>query len=137
MSKVKCTVCRQVCFETTDKYDPNITANGSMVRKLVPWVIDWLCASTTLASEMTCPKCGVAQLAPAGKLTVVPEAEAPPWKNVTDEEDDANVKKVIDKAFEQAKELLPNRCPVCDDPRVFKSKAALMGHMRSHSKKGA
>lgn len=71
--KVKCQNCKAICFETTDKYNPDVTPNGSMVRKLVPWEIDWLCSSTTLASEMTCPKCGVGQLALSGRLTVLPE----------------------------------------------------------------
>jgi hypothetical protein len=34
--KVKCTTCGGVLHETTDKYDPNKTLNGSMVRLIYP-----------------------------------------------------------------------------------------------------
>ena len=80
--KVKCTNCGRTDFETTDKYDPNITPNGSMVKCLLPYMIDWLTLSTTKAAEMTCPEC-LAQLAPSGKLTVLPE---PPEEQTRAEE---------------------------------------------------
>ena len=72
--KVKCTNCGRVDFETTDKFDPDVAPNGSMVRCLLPYQIDWLTLSTTKAAEMTCPEC-LAQLAPSGKLTVLPRVQ--------------------------------------------------------------
>ena len=54
--KVKCTNCGRTDFVTTDKYDPNATPNGSMVKCLLPYHIDWLTMSTTKAAEMTCPE---------------------------------------------------------------------------------
>jgi hypothetical protein len=71
--KIKCPNCKVICFETTESFNPNVTPNGGMVRKLsnVPWEIDWLMASTTTAAEMVCPMCGVGQLAPSGRLTLV------------------------------------------------------------------
>ena len=80
--KVKCTNCGRTDFETTDKYNPDITPNGAMVKSLLPYSIDWLTSSTTLAAEMTCPEC-LAQLAPSGKLTVLPE---PPEEQTKAEE---------------------------------------------------
>jgi hypothetical protein len=69
--KVKCPNCGRMDFDTTDKYNPDVTPNGSMVKSNLTYHIDWLCLSTTLASEMTCPEC-LAQFAPSGRLLVVP-----------------------------------------------------------------
>jgi len=72
--KVKCPNCKRVGFETTEKYDPNIRANGAMVKKIssvIPWQIDWLMTSGTLAAEMVCPLCGQGVLAPSGFLNVI------------------------------------------------------------------
>jgi hypothetical protein len=57
-------------FVTTEKFNPAGRPNGSMVKSLYPYHIDWLTASTTLCSEMTCPEC-LAQLAPSGVLNVM------------------------------------------------------------------
>ena len=35
--KVQCPNCKRVFWETTDKYDPNIKPNGSMVKLLEPY----------------------------------------------------------------------------------------------------
>jgi hypothetical protein len=120
--KVKCPNCKAICFETTDKFNPDVTPNGSMVRKLVPWHIDWLCSSTTLASEMVCPKCGVGQLAPSGRLTLVPDSHPPAEISpavVREDADDGN----IATGFV---------CEICG--KVCKNKFGLDGHMQSHKK---
>jgi len=79
--KVQCPNCKRVFWETTDKYDPNIKPNGSMVKLLEPyksnnWPIfgDGVMRATagTLAAEMDCPAC-LAQLAPSGRLRVIPD----------------------------------------------------------------
>lgn len=70
--KIQCPVCRRKDFITTEKYDPNVTPNGSMVKCLLPYHIDWLTTSTTKAAEMTCPEC-LAQLSPSGRLIIVEE----------------------------------------------------------------
>ncbi|MHB9098544.1 MAG: hypothetical protein ACYC5X_12070 [Syntrophales bacterium] len=76
--KVKCPNCkRSDLFETTEKYLPDVTPNGSFVRSLAKYHIDWLTSSTTLASEMTCPEC-LAQLAPSGRLVVISRVECRP-----------------------------------------------------------
>lgn len=83
--KVQCPNCKKVIHETTDKYDPTIPPNGSMVRLLEPyksnhWPIfgDGVMQGTaaTKRAEMDCPSC-LAQLAPSGKLRVleVPETD--------------------------------------------------------------
>lgn len=68
--KVQCPNCKRKDFVTTEKFNPDVTPNGSMVKCLLPYQIDWLCSSTTLASEMTCPEC-LAQLVIDGRLTVL------------------------------------------------------------------
>lgn len=127
--KVKCTNCGRTDFETTDKYDPNITPNGSMVKCLLQYHIDWLTLSTTKAAEMTCPEC-CAQLAPSGRLTVLP-------KTLMETEEDM-VKRFaeIDKA-----EPTPNVgkpayiCDVCG--KELKTAGALTLHKRSHKGEAA
>jgi uncharacterized protein (DUF983 family) len=123
--KVKCPLCKTISFETTDKYDPNVTPNGAMVRKLVSWEIDWLCTSTTKAAEMTCPRCGTGQLAPSGRLTVI--------EPTIMETEEAMVEQFaeMDKA-----EILPKVgkpvyiCEVCG--KECSTALALNGHLRSH-----
>ena len=91
--------------ETTDKFDPDVRPNGSMVRLLEPWksqkwdTFDDGCLPTagTSCALMNCPACAGA-LAPSGRLTVIEPKEFP--------------------------------CPVCG--RVCKSKLGLATHMRIH-----
>jgi hypothetical protein len=78
---VVCPNCKKKDFVTTDKYDPNITPNGSMVQCTLGFHIDWLTSSTTGVSEMTCPEC-LAQLAPSGRLMVM-LGEMKPTLNLT------------------------------------------------------
>ena len=75
--KVQCPNCKRKDFETTKKYDPNVTPNGSFIRCLLPYHIDFLTSSTTLASELNCPECGCS-LAPSGRLIVIPDLVAEP-----------------------------------------------------------
>ena len=123
--KVKCPNCGRMDFETTDKYNPDVTPNGSFLKCTLPYHIDWLCSSTTLASEMTCPEC-CAQLAPSGRLIVVE-------KTIMEQEED------FEKQIESLDEVKPDIaqpafiCEVCG--KELKTKLALAGHMRSH--KGA
>lgn len=70
--KVICPNCKRKDFETTTKYIPEMTPNGGMVKCLLPYQIDWLCKSTTLAAEMTCPEC-LSPIVVRGRLLV--EAE--------------------------------------------------------------
>jgi hypothetical protein len=68
--KVQCPNCKRIDFVTTDKFRLGITPNGSFVKCLLSYPIDWLTTSTTLVSEMTCPEC-LSPLAPTGRLTVI------------------------------------------------------------------
>jgi hypothetical protein len=96
--KVQCPICKRKDFETTEKYDPDVTPNGSFVRCLRPYQIDWLTSSTTLCSEMTCPEC-CALMAPSGRLTVIPDVieeeatEEPVTEDPVTEEPVVNKKK--------------------------------------------
>ena len=138
--RVKCPNCKRCLFEITDKYDPNVTPNGSMVRSLAPYQIDWLCSKTTPVSEMTCPEC-LAPLAVKGRLIVVP----PPFSmdDVLDrihEDQQASLgPNVNEEAGKQTQaeegDGAPAKviCPVCK--REFKNAPALKGHMKAHSKK--
>lgn len=102
--KVQCNGCRKVLHVTTDKYDPDIPPNGSMVRLIQPWARwNWSAfddqgeaLSTTPAVMMTCPACS-APLVLNGKLTIIKEEF---------------------------------KCEICG--KEFNFKIALIGHMRSH-----
>ena len=121
--KVKCPLCKTISFETTSRYDPSVTANGGMVKKLVSWEIDWLCASTTLASEMTCPRCGVGQLAPSGRLTVIEDP-----KTIMETEED-----MVKRFAEIDKPKVGKPVFVCDVcGKEIKTAGAMTLHKRSH-----
>ena len=120
-----------------------------MLKSLLPYAIDWLCSSTTLASELTCPEC-LAQLAPSGRLTVIE-----PTIMETEEamvEQFAEIDKadgVLPKTFaipatgpdfpDEKEEPMPKVgtkayvCEVCG--KSFDKALALNGHSRSHKEK--
>ncbi len=121
--KIQCPNCRRLDFETTEKYIPDVTPNGSMVKCLLPYHIDWLCSSTTGVSEMTCPEC-LAQLAPSGRMTVQLMSK----EMLAELNENKNADPVPDV------EIKKHTCPVCNDGREFKSAIALNGHMKKHEK---
>jgi hypothetical protein len=112
--KVVCPVCGLKGFETTENYDPAKVPNGSMVRSLLPYGIDWLTLEITPRAEMICPECG-SELAFSGHL----KTELP--VNIVEELEEATAG---DTMFV---------CGVCN--RQFKSAFALNGHKRSHKDK--
>ena len=122
--RIKCPNCKRVFFTTTEAFVPDETPNGSMVKPLVKYQIDWLCSKVTSAAEMTCPEC-CAQLAPSGRLTVVE-------KTIMEKEED------FQKEIEAIDDVKPNIgqpafiCEICG--KELKTKLALAGHMRSHNK---
>lgn len=143
--KVKCPNCGRTDFITTEKFDPTVTPNGGMVKCTLPYYIDWLCSSTTLCAEMTCPEC-LAQLAPSGVLNVmVPPRLVGEFYRALFPEDSkeilggspeelsgpVEISKSVQKRLEAQGALI---CPVCNDGRVFKSQIALNGHMKKHEK---
>jgi hypothetical protein len=67
---VKCPNCKKILFKTTDKYDPNVSPRGDMLKSLVTYHLDFLLTSSTPVSSLTCPEC-TCQLAPYGRLTVI------------------------------------------------------------------
>ena len=74
--KVKCPNCKRMDFVTTDKYDPNVSPRGDMLKSLVTYHLDFLLTSSTPVSSLTCPEC-TCQLAPYGRLTVIPDMMVP------------------------------------------------------------
>jgi len=129
--KIKCPNCREICFETTDKFRPDVTVNGSMVRTLprITWHIDWLCSDVTPAAQMTCPMCDVGQLAPSGRLLLV---DPPPFKEpeIPQVETPAPVEEVKPEAKTEAPN--PLICDVCG--KECKNQLGLNSHKRSHKK---
>lgn len=68
--RVQCPNCKRISFMTTESYDPDVKPNGSMVKNLLPYQIDWLTSRSTSAVEMTCPEC-LAQLTVKDRLVVL------------------------------------------------------------------
>lgn len=133
--KVKCCNCGRTDFETTDKFNPDVTPNGSMVKCLLPYHIDWLTLSTTKAAEMTCPEC-CAQLAPSGRLTVLPRVQVNEL-GIVPRGDQLHIDgdKIL-LAKEKNIKFMPNVgkpafiCDVCG--KELKTAGALTLHKRSH-----
>jgi DNA-directed RNA polymerase subunit RPC12/RpoP len=115
---VKCPNCKRVLFETTDKFDPGVTPNGSMVKFLKGYALDWLTTSTTGVSEMTCPEC-LAQLAPSGRLLL--NLSTPVPVEVVDELD---ITAAIPDPPLPPPRMYP--CPTCG--KKFDTKRAMSGH---------
>lgn len=96
---VKCPQCRKVYLETTDKYDPDVKANGAMVRLKNPWKKwNWspfgdgvseklACKESRTHHNMYCPGCN-AILCKDGQLLVVekPVSEKTAIKQVEEPE---------------------------------------------------
>lgn len=153
--KIQCPNCKRIMFETTDKFNPDVTPNGSFVKSLAPYQIDWLTMSTTLCSEMTCPEC-LAQLAPSGRLTVIQPTPVTPMEVGIPGEEEKTLDEQIEgvdreteagmKALREAKTIsgggkikVPMEptfvCDICG--KVLKNKFGLIGHQRSHRPKEA
>jgi hypothetical protein len=112
LKRVKCPGCKQVIWETTDKYNPDVRPNGSMLKLVDPWK-SWRwdtyndgCLPTvgTSCALMNCPACGAA-LAPSGRLTVMESEEPRAGGAVT--------------------------CEICG--KICGSRAGLGAHMRKHT----
>lgn len=116
--KVVCPQCRRRLFVTTEHYNPDISPNGSMVRFLGGYHIDWLTTSATKCSELACPECQ-GQLAPFGRLTVIDESKPASIDN-----------------FPEETEITPKVgkpvyiCDICG--KECSTALALNGHKRSH-----
>ena len=80
---VKCPNCKKILFKTTDKYDPNVSPRGDMLKSLVTYHLDFLLTSSTPVSSLTCPEC-TCQLAPYGRLTVIPDMMVPEGAQIID-----------------------------------------------------
>lgn len=138
--KVQCPNCKRQYFEVTDRYDPDKTPNGGMVRCLLPYAIDWLCSSSTLTAEMTCPEC-LAQLAPKGMLHVLyPARDCGQFFKESDEFtvpviQEANIidKRSVFESVIKEDDAAGKSAFVCDVcGKSCKTALALAGHKRSH-----
>lgn len=139
--KVKCPNCKRMDFITTDKYNPDVQPNGSMVKCTLPYHIDWLCSSVTYAAQMTCPEC-TCQLAPYGRLTVMPDMMVPEGAQIPTPDGPITTPFTSDgnptpaPVEEAAPEANPKEAPnplVCDIcGKECKSQFGLNSHKRSH-----
>jgi hypothetical protein len=144
--RVVCPNCKRRDFVTTEKFNAEKPPNGSMVKCLLPYRIDWLCSPVTRHAEMTCPEC-CALLAPQGRLTVVADenraaVEAKPDVNTQDESEgqDAETQSRDEGEGEIAAEQKESEghgkleCHVCG--RICKTKLGWQTHILSHRMKG-
>lgn len=115
--KIQCPNCKRKDFETTKKYNPDLPPNGSMVKSLLPYQIDWLCSSTTKGAEMTCPEC-LAALVVKGRLTIIQPTHMETEEEFTDKIEKMDETKVF----------------ICDEcGKQVKSALGLLSHKRSHT----
>ena len=91
MTLIRCPNCVQSFHETTEKFNPDVRPNGSMVRLRQPWRgwgwspfggedgrdIRFAESEATLCSDLRCPGCG-SPLAPGGRLTIIEEPKQGP-----------------------------------------------------------
>lgn len=147
--KVQCPNCKRKDFVTTDRFDPDVTPNGGMVKCLLPYQIDWLCSSSTLCAQMTCPEC-LAPLAPQRVLNVLyPVREAGGFFKFHVQANDLGIVPHGDQLHvdgdnvllvkDENIEIKPNVgkpahiCEVCG--KECSTALALSGHKRSHKDK--
>jgi len=133
---VKCPNCKKILFKTTDKYDPNVSPRGDMLKSLVTYHLDFLLTSSTPVSSLTCPEC-TCQLAPYGRLTVIPDMMVPEGAQIPTPDGPDNeiindmaaaVNKVIDDSLKDA--IPAFICDVCG--KECKNQFGLNSHKRSH-----
>ena len=114
--KVKCPNCKVVMWKTTDQFDPDIRPHGGMLELLRPWKNNnWpiygdgvmIASHTTACAEMDCPMC-LAQLAPSGHLTLVPDE--PVVEEVVEEA--PQVETVAEEVTEEVQEVTEKPEPV-------------------------
>lgn len=125
---VVCPGCRKVYHETTDAYDPDKPANGSMVHLKDPWRKWGWCSfgdalngippniaerPETYWSVMECPGCGT-PLAPGGRLLVKGNGTH------------SDASEIISNDAQSIEFI----CQVCG--KACKSPLGLSSHMRSH-----
>lgn len=146
--KVKCPNCKRMDFITTDKYDPNVSPRGDMLKSLVTYHLDFLLTSSTPVSSLTCPEC-TCQLAPYGRLMVImPEpkvinemfsfyvsfmVESVPESEVQGKDNPPDIPVTSPAELSDAEKSAitkPFACDVCG--KSFGTKLALSGHKRSH-----
>ncbi len=139
--RVQCQGCKKIMWITTDKYNPDVRPNGSMLEFLDPWKSQGWDAfdnegqtkASTVCSMMNCPACGAA-LAPSGRLTVlepalkvsVNELNIPNRDGTSELTVEGDIVTVVDPAN------FKFTCEVCG--KMCKSLAGLKAHQRSHEK---
>ena len=116
---VICPGCKGQFHTITDKFDPDVTPNGSMFRLLPNYGPDGGNWSTFPESEsaefaeLACPMCGAEYLDDDFRVTL-----SGPVKSKPKPKEPANP---VDRSID---------CPVCG--KTCKSKSGLTSHMRSH-----
>lgn len=111
--KIKCPNCRGIFHSVTDKYNPDVLPNGSMIKLLDKYAkLHWSAFADGLGahlgtaySSMRCPSCTASMLI-KNRLVVIPEPEA------------------------EIENIPEFKCDVCG--KVCKSKLGLLSHSRSH-----
>ena len=79
--KIQCVSCKRIIAETTDKFDPDVRPNGSMLELVDPyksrgWALNMNWTVGTCCAELFCPECEY-PLAPSGRFTLVSEFVCP------------------------------------------------------------
>ena len=145
MAKIKCRSCGRVVAETTDKFNPDVRPDGSMLRLVDPykswgWTKIMCWTDATMCNLIFCPNCEF-PLAPHGRFNLVEidrVGEAARKRQEMIELLEAS-KDVPQELWDEAQRLVEGvdaanpeeTCPKCGKPESgFKSRSGFLNHQR-------
>lgn len=128
--KVRCPNCKQVCSETTEKFNPEARPTGDMIR-LLPQYQKWrtsiIWTNATPCAQIFCPRCEY-PLAPSGRFILEPDGDMVFVSETITPENIAEA-----EIKQPSKPLEEFTCDVCG--HTSPSRLALGSHKRKHKVK--
>lgn len=124
--KIQCPGCKRIVAETTDRFNPDVRPNGSMLEiaepyksrgwgQMMAWTIGTCCA------ELFCPCCNY-PLAPSGRFTLLGEPEIVEQVPISDS---------VDIEIIKPASASPDSCPKCGrEETEFKNRSGFVNHCR-------
>lgn len=125
MPQIQCASCKKIIGVTTEKFNPDVRPNGSMLDLAEPYksrgwgqMMNWTIG--TCCAELFCPLCNY-PLAPSGRFTLLEEpviVERMPGEDIAMVDDVVGVNPL-------------SACPKCGRPESeFKNRSGFVNHCR-------